>query len=496
MQYQSLTVVITQLERRNIIQHLEEKIRLNIELKNQAQRLNEEYRVLQIKTHKELQDVENLKRISSVNTMQNYFQSQVQFDQQMSKEEEEYIQAKTEMEDCYKRLLALQGRQTKMDEDITTLKSNQAELMEHYRQQDEILDSIFGGSYGSELEDKLEGDLDKKMEYKQRIEVTMQRWRNAQVMVQAAYSQLTYAFSCWQNLLTLPYLSSYQMLRIQAASKARNYFVAASQNLSNSHRLLSNVKFPYCDQSEVNTLNRAVTYIFIDCMTRPRHSHAGNVYKSLRDRCYVLVQWINTVISTSVQGDLNQARQNVSNLQSQLRGERIKLMKEKIEEETGVVVDLDPVPDSGIESDEDVDATDVAAEAEKEPDGEDIDEKIKQAQETVGDEGDEEAAAALAAAAVVAGEKEEPKPMALEDLAPAPDEKTLFGDLEAVMANYDKQREDYAKEMEVNRARQEADFQMKLKARRSRKRRMMAQQQELNELMEKEKDTAAVEVPN
>lgn len=54
------------------------------------------------------------------------------------------------------------------------------------------------------------------------------------------------------------------------------------------------------------------------------------------------------------------------------------------------------------------------------------------------------------------------------------------GDLEVVMAKYDEQRGDYETEMEANRARQHADFQMKLQARRSRKRRMMAQEQELD----------------
>lgn len=56
----------------------------------------------------------------------------------------------------------------------------------------------------------------------------------------------------------------------------------------------------------------------------------------------------------------------------------------------------------------------------------------------------------------------------------------ISGDLEVIMANYDRQKEEYNKELETNRAKQQADLQMKLQARRSRKRRMMAQQQELN----------------
>ncbi|XP_039270403.2 uncharacterized protein LOC120345080 isoform X1 [Styela clava] len=486
-QYHSLSIVILQLERKNVVQKLEEKMRLSIELKNQAMQLNIEYKQLQLKTQKELRDVQNLESLAKAQNMLDYFQSQVQFDSQMSKEQEEYIQAKTEMEDCYKRLLALQIRQSKMESEIKELQVDHTELNKHYKEQDDILESIFGGSYGSELEEKLEADLDKEQDRKQRIQASMNSWSNAQIYVQSATNQLNYAYARWQSILRIPNNSAgHKMLRVQIAAETRSYLIAASQNLSNSQRLLSKVKFPYCDRNEVATLNKAITYIFIDVQDNSRHSHAGNVYRTTRDRSHVLGQWINKVLTTGIQGDLSNSRTRCADLQSQLRVERTRLMKEKIEEETGETITWEePTADSGIESD-DAEPSDVAAEAENIPESQDLDKQIKEAQEESA-EGEANETASV----------EDDKPMALplDELAPSPKEDELFGNLEVVMAEYDKQREEYSKEMEANRARQHADFQMKLKARRSRKRRMMAQEQELNELAQKEKATASIEVP-
>lgn len=50
LRYNALTVVINQLEKKNITFRLEEKLRLSAELKTQAQKLNEEYKILNQKT--------------------------------------------------------------------------------------------------------------------------------------------------------------------------------------------------------------------------------------------------------------------------------------------------------------------------------------------------------------------------------------------------------------------------------------------------------------
>ena len=44
--------------------------------------------------------------------------------------------------------------------------------------------------------------------------------------------------------------------RYAVAAETRNNLVAASQNIQGAQRYLSNIQFPYCAPSEVDTLNK------------------------------------------------------------------------------------------------------------------------------------------------------------------------------------------------------------------------------------------------
>ena len=59
---------------------------------------------------------------------------------------------------------------------------------------------IFNGSYGSELEDKLEGELDMMLDRKQRIGVAKFKWQGARVLLQYACNQLSFSVKRWQEL--------------------------------------------------------------------------------------------------------------------------------------------------------------------------------------------------------------------------------------------------------------------------------------------------------
>ena len=56
--------------------------------------------------------------------------------------------------------------------------------------------------------------------------------------------------------------------RYSVAAETRNNLVAASQNIQGAQRYLSNIQFPYCAPSEVETLNKATAYIFTDMQTK------------------------------------------------------------------------------------------------------------------------------------------------------------------------------------------------------------------------------------
>ena len=86
--------------------------------------------------------------------------------------------------------------------------------------------------------------------------------------------------------------------RYAVAAETRNNLVAASQNIQGAQRYLSNIQFPYCAPSEVETLNKATAYIFTDMQTKERHAHAMECYFVTSRRCGALLQWITQVINS------------------------------------------------------------------------------------------------------------------------------------------------------------------------------------------------------
>ena len=106
----------------------------------------------------------------------------------------------------------------------------------------------------------------------------------------ANFSSLTLYLNC--NFLCI-----YRDLkrRYEPATESRNNFVASSQNLTNTHNYLSNIKFPYVTRPEVDTLNKAVSHIYTDLQTPERHSHANNCYTVTHKRAAALLQWFDNV---------------------------------------------------------------------------------------------------------------------------------------------------------------------------------------------------------
>lgn len=63
---------------------------------------------------------------------------------------------------------------------------------------------IFGGDYGSELENKLEAMFDSLTDTKQRISVANYKWTSARVLLHHAVSQLAYAVQKWKDVDNIP----------------------------------------------------------------------------------------------------------------------------------------------------------------------------------------------------------------------------------------------------------------------------------------------------
>ena len=97
--------------------------------------------------------------------------------------------------------------------------------------------------------------------------------------------------------------------------------------------------------SQVATLNKATAYIFTDMQTAERHQHALDCYSTTSKRCGALLQWINMVrtsesclgqlghllhsqvVHSTIKTDLEDINAKVHQAATDLRKERIRLIK-------------------------------------------------------------------------------------------------------------------------------------------------------------------------
>jgi len=129
--------------------------------------------------------------------------------------------------------------------------------------------------------------------------------------------------------------------RYDCVAEARNNLVAASQNIQGAQRYLPNISLPYCAPDEVEMLNKAIAYIFTDMQTPERHEHALDCYQSTYKRAGALRQWLEQVLNSTIARDLQELTEECKARASELRAERIRLIRKRIKEITGQDIDYD-----------------------------------------------------------------------------------------------------------------------------------------------------------
>ncbi|XP_078493483.1 uncharacterized protein LOC100185194 [Ciona intestinalis] len=455
--FEAIGVVINAHEKNNIIAIYEDKNRQQHEIQAEIIALNQRYKELETKSNEEHAEVDDIKKLKS---MVKFFSTQEQYDRKLSEQEETYIQSKTELEDCENQLKLLGQQSSRLNAEMTELKQNVDDLLQLYAKQDEILELAFGGVYGSNEEDRLEDTLDKLVRKNQRIKLTMQLWSIAKNLTETAQQQIEFACKRWMDIAFIPAKASYQLLKVQTISEARNYLITASRNLSSSHRYFHPVVPPYCDSNEVGILNKAITYIFIDGFTRERHAHAYNVYRTTAARSRLLAKWANTVITDKIKTDLEASNLETSKCRKALRKERIRLMSNQVKELTGKVLTLTEHQEKQTKFGETeiVKLSDIA-EVQKVERSEHLEKQLQQAKTEVVGENNIELSQATQ--------------LTLEELAPSPTSNQIFGDLDSIMVEYERQQQEIQQHNESEKARQEADLMEKVRRRRSRKMRAM-----------------------
>eukprot|EP00058_Branchiostoma_floridae_P017716 XP_002603205.1 hypothetical protein BRAFLDRAFT_126988 [Branchiostoma floridae] len=526
-------------------QNLEAKKAQVAELEKTVKQLEEEYKILEQQTAKEYKDVQELQTM----TVKEYFANEEAFDKQLSKEQEEYVDALNKQEIGKQKLEASKKQLEQIKAEIAALSGKNERYQKLQEEEDILLAGVFKGRYGSELEYKLEEEVDMLDDRKQRVLTAKFKWHNARVLMHHAVSQLALGVRRWLDLKRIPVNNT--RLRYQVAAEARNNFVAASQNISGAQRYLSTITFPYCTPQEVKTLNSAISHIFTDMQAgEQRYQHAYDCYNKTHRRAAALIQWFDMVIEKTIMKDLNDVAKLSTQKKQELRKERLRLLKLRVQEVLGREVKSpdvpDVVPDPGLwpgggdddfeselallfepeqEKDQDLEKEikeaeekkikELEAEEKDKPTDEEKDKPTDEEQDKPTDEekdkptdeekdkpkneGEEKPEGegevkvpetskpeeVSPPAVLMVPEKPEvspPTPLPLNELAPPPQQQDLFGDIEFIKKQHEKNVQEYERSQEINRARMQQGLEEKLRARRKRRERLQAQQQEMSNM--------------
>ncbi|XP_002736352.1 uncharacterized protein LOC100370218 isoform X1 [Saccoglossus kowalevskii] len=432
----------------------EEIHQLQMEIKT----CDDKFRQLEAQTRKEYQDVVDLGKNTSVKQMM----SQMQYDEQMAKEKQEYMDALNKQEVANKELSAKKKRLEQLLLEQEAGQGDIDDLKALVNEQDKLLKSIFNNKYGSDAEYKLESELDMLTERQQRILVAKYKWHNARVLLHHATNQLAFSVKRWGDVARIPPGNMNNLY--QASAETRNNLIAASQNITSAQRYLNTIKFPYCTPQEMQTLNTAIANIFSDMRDANRHQHAMACFATTHRRAAALVQWFDQVINGTIMTDINTANKAVDAKKRELRAERIKLIKEKIKISQGTDVtteynaqigssDFQDDPDAELARLVEADAVSMAG---------DLSQSLPESKE--------DGAAA-------------PTPLPAGELAPPPTSDDLFGNIEELKKQHEEELVQLEKAQKVNKARADQDLQDKLARRRNRRRKIQQQESEANALM-------------
>ncbi|KAK2167467.1 hypothetical protein LSH36_27g03035 [Paralvinella palmiformis] len=447
--YLDLEKQIRQLESKNVLKNYEMKQNQLRDFEDTVKVYEQRHQECIKRTAKEKADVDNMTKPS----VKEIFSQQSEYDANFLKEQEEYLEALNKQEIAKKELDQAKVMKDQVKSDLNKLKKEADQLQKIYTQQDELLASIFSGKYGSELEFKLESGLDMLLDQKQRISIAKYKWQNSRLLINHAVQQMKYAIKKWSELMQLQ--NSNMQARYSLATEARNNLVAASQNITNAHKYLNNIEFPYCKPDEMETLNNATNNIYTDMQTAERQGHAMNCYTVTYKRASALLQWFDHVISNTIDKDLNEALKNVDTKTKELRKERLRLIKEKINEAKGKDENLD------IDGEMDLENEGVEPELENlvaNPD----------AVSTAGDLQD-------TSDKVSSPEPTGPTPLPVNQLAPVPKNEDLFGNIDELKKQHEQQLAEFEHAQEVNKARMNQGLEEKLRARRSQRARQQKQ---------------------
>ncbi|CAG2172291.1 unnamed protein product, partial [Oppiella nova] len=348
-EYLQLEYAINDFEKKHVLENYQIKSEQLEQLDEAVKQLERDRKVYGQQTN----DIQNQMGNIDLRSVKEFILQKRLSDDSLTPDEEKLIDSLNRLEVVEKELETTSQQQNNIKLEVQQSVAEGEKLQLYYQKRDELLDAIFEGQYASDIENQLEKELDWLLEQKHHVDQAHFRWKQAKTLVKQANVQLGRGLQKWKELLDIPVQENEQ--RYHCVADARDNLVMASQNIQGAQRYLPNISLPYCAPDEVETLNKAISYIFTDMQTPERHTHALNCYQTTYKRAGALRQWLEQVLNSTIAKDLHELTEECKARASELRAERIRLIRKRIKEMTGNDVNYEEEApfefrDSGVDS--------------------------------------------------------------------------------------------------------------------------------------------------
>lgn len=474
----------------NQIKSLEEKGAVNnyqikhtrlLELHKNLTASQDKVEKLKAQTAKEYQDILDF---NAAYNMRSLFVNQTQMNAEYEKERKEYLDAVNKQEIAEQELESLKSQYKKLYDEVIAAKTNEEELNNLRNKEELLLGRIFNDSYGSDKEWKLEMELDILTQRKERINAAHVRWRGAHVYLDYATKQLSWSTRRWAQIAT--HRVTILVVKYQMVAETRNHLIAAVQNISSAHGNLRPVNVPHFTNEDLQALQSAINTIFSDVNSPENYQKSYHLFASMFSKCSHLLQWVNQVVEGTISKDLAGVKKEFHDKYHELKEERMTLIKAIVKEKLGVELDLeikkDELPTEEISPTEEADIAKPGEVAKEEGDDQAPEPDDKEGVPHEAPPTEEGGTPPNGEGAPQAETEAGSKPVPLSELAPTPTAEDLFGNIDQLKKQHEEELAEFEKAQEMNKARVEQGLQEKLRARRSRRRKIQAQEAEATHL--------------
>ncbi|XP_049548727.1 uncharacterized protein LOC125959816 [Anopheles darlingi] len=204
-----------------------------------------------------------------------------------------------------------------------TLRTAFERLKRLYHEQDALLVTVYPDStYGSPIEQQLDGELETARDVRDRLGGAVEQWRTAGGLLRATAKGLHQTVEYWELIGAVRSIRDAQQL-ITLALDARAACHGALVALEAAQAALPHVEIPYITIRQQTAVRHALIYLMTDLVQQPRYQHTRDVFSVFSTNVTKAVHWVHECYNETLRQDYDAADQAATLLAKRLRDERL-----------------------------------------------------------------------------------------------------------------------------------------------------------------------------